>query len=381
MKKLLNIFALCAAAVGLASCSESSESQANGILTLSADKTEILGNGADRVQFTVMNGSEDITNDAYTRLFLVERNGEAVAAGEQRQQSMLFGTREAGTYVFEARYTASNPALVSNRVTITATEADRPEEVFYRRILAQYFTSTGCHNCPQMMSAVHQLESARPDLAERLLIASFHTNMSPFTDPMLINETLSYMLDIFGASGLPNFYLDVDPEMSCYNTLAYQTTVDNIERTLTEYPAACGVKVESTFDEASRNGKVTISVRSSFTNEYRVLAFLVEDGIEGTPGTAYEQQGATGTYMHENVVRQCLSSSLVGDQLGTIESDTEASRSYDFSVSESWNVDNMRIVVCALEPATGGSYRGNNAATTVGLNDTVDYAYNETAAE
>lgn len=376
MKRILNSFVLFALAAGFAACSGSSDSPApSGVVTISADKTEILGNGADRAQFTVMNGDVDITNDAYTRIMLVERNGETV---NERQQSPIFGTREAGTYVFEARYTGSNPALVSqNRVTITATEADRPEEVFYRRILGQYFTSTGCHNCPQMMNTIHQLESQRPELAERLVIASFHTNMSPFTDPMLISETLSYMNDVFMTQGLPNFYLDVDPAMSCYNTLAYQTTVDNLERTLTDYPAACGVKLTSTYDEASRHGKVDVTVKASFANEYRLLAFLVEDGIEGTPGTAYEQQGASGTYIHENVVRHCFASSLVGERLGMIEADGEASLSLEFDVNSAWKAENMRVVVCVLEPAEGGSFRGNNAATTEGLNDTVDYAYNE----
>ena len=90
----------------------------DGKLTLQADKTAIIANGADKVTFQVMLGGEDITSNASARLYLVERDGKAVS---EKQASMQFASTVVGTYVFEARYEGSTRLVSDNKVTVTVS--------------------------------------------------------------------------------------------------------------------------------------------------------------------------------------------------------------------------------------------------------------------
>lgn len=372
MKKLLNILALFALSVGFIGCSGSSdEPTGDGVLHLTSDKTSISANGSDRVTFVATYSGEDVTKSGAT-LYLVERNGEAVS---ERQSSWQFGSREEGTYVFEARYYINGQNLKSTeRVTVTVTTATPVEEVFYRKIFGQYFTSVGCHNCPQMNLVLKGLDQQYKD---RLVVAAFHTDFSGIQDPMTVPITMSYMIDLLGQQGLPAFYLDLNPTTSCYGTTTEKTTIANIENTLKKYPATCGVKIESTYDEASRRVTANVTVKASVTNEYRLLAFLVEDGIVyWQDGGGIVTGGSDDDYVHDNVVRMALSSQLIGDRLNTIEKDAEVSKKYSFTINEDWDASKLRMVVCVLDTTNGADFLGNNAAT-CGINESVDYAYNE----
>lgn len=368
MKKLFNIMMLFALGGVLAGCSGNSgggeELPDDGVLRLTADKTTISANAVDRVTFTVTYGNKDVSTSGAT-LYMVEKNGEAV---EERQSSWVFGSREEGTFVFEARYYLGGENHKSeSRVTITVTEAAQVEEVFYRKIFGQYLTSIGCHNCPQMNSVLKNLDQQYKD---RLCVATFHTDFSGLQDPMTVSVTLDYMTNVLLTQGLPGFFLDLNPNTQCYGLTTEKTTIANIENTLANYPSTCGVKIASSYDESMRQVSAKVTVKAAVTNEYRVLAFLVEDGI------VYPQEGASDDYVHDNVVRMALSSQLIGDRLNTIEKDAEASKTYTFTLSEDWNAENMRLVVCALDTTNGSDFLGNNAAM-CGINESIDYAYNE----
>lgn len=367
MKKILNIFAAFALFAGLAGCSGSDEPDPvvnDGKLTLNADKTSIAATGADKVTFQVMLGNTDVTKSA--SIYLVERDGTTV---REKQSSAVFGSRDAGSFVFEAQYTHDGVKMTSERVEITVTPSDL-KEVFYRKIFAQYFTSVGCHNCPNMYTALKNLDQAYKD---RLVIGAFHTNYQSITDPMFLEITAKYMIEIVFQSGLPGCFLDLRPDTNCYSVTPVQTTMEHIDRVLKDYPATCGVKIDSKYDESKGQVRVTFTVKASLTNEYRILPFLVEDKIiagQDTSGTW------DNNYEHNNAVRLSLSSQLVGDRLNTIEKDAEATKSYTFNIQEGWNPENLRIVVCVLDTTDGVNFCGNNSAT-CGINESIDYAYNE----
>lgn len=371
MKKLLNIFAVIALFAGFTGCSGSGSDAPEvegGNLTLEGDKSSILANGADKVVFTVKLGNTDVTDKA--KLYLVERDGDKVS---EKLSSALFGSRQEGTYIFEARYGNRDDEKTSNRVTVKVSGKE-VNEVFYRKIFAQYLTSVGCHNCPRMMQAVKSLDQKYKD---RLVIAAFHTDFSQVTDPMTTPLTMDYMIKILFHQGLPGFFLDVRSGTNCYGLTTEKTTIANIESTLTEYPAACGVKIDSKYDATKKTVNVKFTVKATVTNEYRILPFIVEDEIVGfqADGSLY---GAASDYeyVHNNVVRASLATQLIGDRLNTIEKDAEATKSYSFDIKEGWNPDKMRIVVCVLDTANGVDFIGNNAAT-CGINESIDYAYNE----
>lgn len=343
----------------------------DGILRLTADKTTISANAVDRVTFTVTYGNKDVSTSGAT-LYMVEKNGEAV---EERQSSWVFGSREEGTFVFEARYyTGGQNHKSESRITVTVTKAEGVNEVFYRKIFAQYLTSVGCYNCPKMMMYLKQIDQKFTD---RLVVAAFHTDFSGIQDPMTVAVTMEYMTNVLFTQGLPGFFLDLNPNSQCYGLTTESSTIANIENTLANYPSTCGVKIESSYDESTRQVSAKVSVKAAVTNEYRLLAFLVEDGIVAWQASGGQYQGGSDNdYVHDNVVRMALSSSLIGDRLNTIEKDAEESKTYTFTLSEDWNAKNMRLVVCALDTTNGTDFLGNNAAT-CGINESIDYVYNE----
>ncbi len=367
MKKVLNIFAALSLFVGLMGCSGSDDvpvGPQTGKLTLQADKTSVIANGTDRVTFQVMMGNQDVTQNENARIYLVERDGKAV---NEKQNSAMFGSSVPGSFVFEARYMDDNGTLTSeNKITVTVSP-NNEKEVFYRKVFAQYFTSIGCHNCPQMNTALKGLDQEYKD---RLVIGTFHTDYGGLKDPMTVSVTYKYMVDLIGYTGLPGCYLDLRPEMKCYSLTPAKTTVENIDYLCATYPAACGVKIDSKYDAAKGKINVKFTVKASVSNEYRILPFLVEDGIKAS------QAGADDSYVHDNVVRVAPAASLVGDRLGTIEKDAEATKSYTFDVQSGWNTDNMRVIVCVLNTSDGTNFFGNNAAV-CGINDSIDYLYNE----
>lgn len=362
MKKFFNTIAILSCFVLLAGCSGSNGEtpEEGGKLSLHADKTSIKANGADKVTFTVLQGKTDVTSRA--RIYMIQRNDATV---DEKQASAQFGSRTEGTFVFEARLDNNGTMERTESVTITAT--GKEEEIYHRNILGMYFTSIGCHNCPQMNSVIKNLDQKYLD---HLVVTTFHTDFSGVSDPMTTSLTQDYMINVLYLSGLPQFCLDVRPGTQCYGLTTLKTTIENIENTLIDYPAVCGVKIESKYDASTKKVNVNFTVKAAVANEYRILPFIVEDGF------VYSQAGADDNYVHDNVVRMSLASQLIGDRLGTIEKDAEATKHYSFNVKDGWNPDNLRVVVTILDTADGITFIGNNSAQ-CGINETIDYAYNQ----
>ena len=83
---------------------------------------------------------------------------------------------------------------------------------------------------------------------------------------------------------------------------------EELQKELSNYPASCGVAVESVYNASDRTVKITGKLTSNVTNTYRCLIYLVEDGIK------YFQTNGANDYTHNNVVRAVVSTSLNGDR-------------------------------------------------------------------
>lgn len=112
MRKLFNIFAIAALALGITACEKpaGNEPQEAKKPALEVDKTEIVANGADKVTFTAT--VDGVTND---EIIIICLKDNSVLDG------YTFTTTTPGTYEFKAVY--GNEA--SDVVTITATEAEK----------------------------------------------------------------------------------------------------------------------------------------------------------------------------------------------------------------------------------------------------------------
>ena len=112
MRKLLNIFAIAALALGITACEKPAgdEPQEAKKPVLEADKTEIVANGADKVTFTTT-----VDGEANAEIIIICLKDNSVLNGN------TFATTTPGTYQFKAVYGNES----SDVVEITATEAEK----------------------------------------------------------------------------------------------------------------------------------------------------------------------------------------------------------------------------------------------------------------
>ncbi len=343
----------------LSACSSSGDGNP---LSLRPSKTSVLPDGKDEVRFTVTYEGQDVTAAAA----IWQLAGGDLAA-DTKLEGAVFTTATAGTYRFEARYESETGALVSDPVTVTAKSEGGSEASgkFFRRVFAQKFTSTGCTGCPALSKELDKMEESAK-WEDRMVHAAFHMNYSG-TDPMTVGITASYM-SRYNQQALPALYYDVDVDTYC---LMQPGVTESLEKQLA-IPAGCGVAIESKYDAEANELEFTVKALADETNDFRVLPFLVEDGI-----VAYQVNGypTPEEQVHNHTVRMALSASLTGDRLASLEAGAEGSKTFKTALSPNWKAENMRVVVCVLHKTDKG-FVGTNAAECA-LNGSVDYKYNE----
>lgn len=304
-----------------------------GVLRIFADKTEISADGNDEVTFTVMFGSEDVSN-VKTLQLIREYDGEEkyMAYGSNK-----FSTVTAGTYKFTAKYYYAGNNYTDNYVTVEARQFfSGVTKEYEQRVLGVYFTSTGCTSCPSATKGIKALQEANPGM---ISVVAFHSHMSGIQDPMTIPETAEFNSALGGFDGLPRLFWN----MRTGTHLIGPTFTESYNEELAAYAPNCGVTV------STENGVVEVGITSNLPSVYRYIVFLVEDGIVA------DQSGESG-YIHNNVVRKVLTGAT-GDKINDnlpLTVGVEAKAKKSFTLSPDWNVENMRVVAAALTSEDGG---------------------------
>ena len=337
-----------------------------GVLRIFADKTEIAADGNEEVTFTVMFGSEDVSN-AKTLQLVRKFNGEQkyMAYGANK-----FSTSTAGTYEFSAKYYYAGNHVTDNSVKIEAKQFFSGEEKTYaRRYLGTLFTSTGCNSCPLAANGLKKLQEANPD---EIIIAAFHADMT-VPDPMTIPETYELQSALGGFSGLPAFFWNMRDES--YTGGAVFTESFNEEKA--RYSTFSGVALNTKYDASSSNLDVEVGITSNNPAVFRYVLILVEDNIPAVGD--YAQNGQKDTYVHYNVVRDVLTS-VSGDKLNdnlpfTVGVEVKANKSV--TVPAGWNVDNMRVIAAAMTSADGGYNWTVNSVNECKFGSNASYLYAE----
>ena len=327
-----------------------------GVLRIFADKTELTADGNDVVTFTVMFGKEDVSS-AQTLVLIREYEGET----KRMKAANKFSTVTAGTYKFTAEYYYGGKFYTDNVVTVEAAPFFSGEAKEYsQRVLAVYFTSTGCTSCPAATKGLKAVQEANPDM---ISVVAFHSHMGTVSDPMTIAETTSFNAVLGGFDGLPRLFWN----MRQGTHLIGPSFTESYAEEIASYTPQCGVSINATAPD-----QIKIGVTSNLPAIYRYLVFIVEDGIVA------EQTGVKD-YVHNNVVRAVLTSEK-GDKLNdnlplTVGVESTATKS--FTLSPDWNKDNLRVVVAASTSIDGGyTFVVNNVAECK-LGESVDYQYAE----
>ncbi len=230
---------------------------------------------------------------------------------------------------------------------------------YLQQMVAMQFTSVGCVNCPVLATSIKNIQKNMPGV---IIPVSFHLDYD-VADPMTlsINKKFYDKVDVVkdGSPGLPMFALNFR-QSSKHIVSEYAKIQSEIEYQAETYPAACGVAIETAYDAASRVLTVNAHFKSDLAAAYRYHIFLLEDGIQ------YGQAGdETGSYAHDNVLRAITGDDVRGSRLNSgnaLEVNKEYTVQKAMEVSQTWNVENLRVMVAMLKEDTAsewGSYNAN----------------------
>lgn len=380
MKKIFRYLAMVTIAAGsllLGSCHGQSDDDdtpttdpktevPDGVLRIFVDKNEIEANGSDLATFTVMFGKEDVSTNKTLQLIRTCEGVETYMPYGVNSFSTVVG----GEYSFRAEYYNAGKYYTDNNVIVVAkSNAVAGETKNYKQhTLGFQFTSVGCTSCPTLAANLKAICSNFPG---RVIPVAFHQDFD-MQDPMTHPMTASYY-KLIKRQGLPQFNANLIIDDSYITVLDYATIVEILDRVEANYPATCGVAIESSqiVDGASDGDvEVTVKVTSNTPSAYRYQIFLVEDGVN-------EYQAGEGSgYVHNNVVRVVSSNSVYGDRLNEgvpFQIGVEVSATKTLEIPAECKVENMRVVAVAFVSYDGGStYVVNNCAE-CRINESIDY--------
>lgn len=350
MKLFVKLLLLLASLSAVSACHgvvDDSHIVPEGVLRVFADKTKITADGQDVVTFRVMFGSQDVSKESTCRLireFEGDKKYMSYGANE-------FTTVSPGKYRFTASYYYAGNHESDNSVEIEAEQFYYGETKDYaKRHLALLFTSTECTSCPHAAKGLVELQNKYPG---EISCAAIHSYMVA-SDPMEIEESVLFRT-AFSVSGLPRLFWN----MKKGTNLIGPDFEDSFLLERSSESASCGVELETVLSSDKSSMNVSVGVTSNYPISYRYIVFIVEDGID-----KYQQTGEY--YVHNNVVRDVLSTSVDGDKMNDglpFTTGVQVKAEKTVKIDPEWNTDNIRVIACALSSSDGGnSYTVENVA-------------------
>ena len=335
-------------------------------LVLIASDMVIQANGEDAVQFTVLSDGEPVSE------------GVRFYDGSTNRQidlpDLRFTTTETGTYYFWAAYGTSQTDIV----TVTAIGFPVPElpedpepdnTSFARRVLLTQFTGTGCGYCPGMITMLRSLMEDE-EYASKVVLTACHSYNSD--DPAYLLDRLDQAM---GVSSYPMVVADMYVSYNNYNNMNGLMSV--IDMAHGRSAAKAGISAS-----AELNGSTLVvraAIKASQTSEFRIGAWLLEDGIEGRQSN-YNPGSWTGSYdIHDNCIRiadsRVSNSNFTGHSLGTVEAGETAEYAFVMTLEDGWVAENCHLALFITTPEDGEDYFSVNNAVSCSINGEVSFDY------
>lgn len=335
-------------------------------LVLLASDMVIQANGEDAVQFTVLSDGEPVSE------------GVRFYDGSTNKQidlpDLRFTTTDTGTYYFWAAYGTSQTDIV----TVTAIGFPVPElpddpepenTSFARRVLLTQFTGTGCGYCPGMITLLRSLMED-DEYASKVVLTACHSYNSD--DPAYLLDRLDQAM---GVSSYPMVVADMYVSYNNYNNMNGLMSV--IDMAHGRSAAKAGISAS-----AELNGNTLVvraSIKASQTSEFRIGAWLLEDGIEGRQSN-YNPGTWTGNYdVHDNCIRiadsRVSNSNFTGHSLGTIEAGETAEYAFVMTLEDGWVAENCHLALFITTPEDGEDYFSVNNAVSCSIDGEVSFDY------
>lgn len=359
--KLTKFFALALAALAFVGCGEPTpdgpDVKPTGDAVLVANNNSVEVNTPIEFTVTAADGT-DLT-------------AEAVIYDKSHDYAVVenpFTPTMDGDYEFYAVVGSiiTNTIKVSVVPTIPALPEDaQPANTsFNHRILLVDHTGNTCGYCPQMMKALKTV-SETGDYHSKYYEAMAHTYSNG--DPAF-SGAASVVSNHHGVSSYPtltyNFY---HTTQSSYNDAHIMGQIDALWKA---EGADAGIAAAATL--ASKSVIVNTQVKAAVANDYRVTAWLLEDGIYAKQTNATEEWMNT----HDNAIRQRVSSDdISGVDLGTLAVGETASTALTLNiVGNTWNRDNLKVMVIVSAKNAKGQFEVANVAICP-TDDVVTYDY------
>ena len=209
-----------------------------------------------------------------------------------------------------------------------------------KTVLLENFTTAVCPNCPPAHNAIASWLSGE----ENVIWLAHHAGY--YTDDYTVPENTS-LLTFFNAGGstfapaimLDRKFLSPDGDPGPVFFPASSYTPGLIEDRLNT-PAFISLEITGNFNPTSRELNVDVNgtFHGDFSNDLKLGLYIMEDGLEGT------QSGASGTYIHDHVMRDAISGTF-GDNVFTSTLTNDVfSENYTYSVDTSWNDSECTLI-------------------------------------
>lgn len=313
-----------------------------GTLTLDVDKLIIQANGEDAATLTVKFNDEAITDG----IVIFDGNNQPVDLGS----AFKFTASNAGDYTFWANYKTFN----SNSVMITAVDTPVPETPadpqpdnldFVKRVLLTKITGAGCVACPNVTSAIHAFyhgtkDEAPHELAQWTVKAEAHTYEGGY-DPAQLTT------GFYNTTSWPKVFVDWYYEfMPQSNIVTLHAIEEYVEDRYSVEPLA-GIAVNSIHEGNAITLKVVVKAAES--GQYRVGAWLLEDGIQGSQQGAPTGEGNEWYHIFNDCIRIADSKAGAGAyngvKVGYIEKGKTAEKMFTWTLKDSWVKENLKLCI------------------------------------
>ena len=297
-------------------------------LKLTASRNLVQVN-VDEVILTVYLGDEVITDD----VTFYDGNFKVLNIPNFR-----YIAPKAGDQVIWASYgTYNSDEILIKAIDIPIPETPedpQPESTdFKARVLMTEFTTTGCAYCPNMKILLHNALSDE-SVADKVVLTACHSGLiNGKADPAFVKTTFD---DFCNVSGFPNVNFDMYYSFGNYTVGASEMRQLINDMYSVKADVAAGIAVNSALYDESLVAKVT--VKAAVDAEYRIGAFLLEDGIYGVQsgGTAEDWMNT-----HDGVIRyidsQYGKDQYFGHSVGVVEKGCTADYVFDWDLDVIWS--------------------------------------------
>ena len=220
---------------------------------------------------------------------------------------------------------------------------------FNHRILLLQHTGTYCSNCPNLMTALKEL-SQLDEYADKYQHVAAHS-YNQEGDPAY-SQAAANLSQAFCDGYYPELTFNLTKE-NTGTSLALKTITDIIDNL---HKDVADVGIAAAAGLSGNTVGVNVQIKAAKTGQYRIAAWVLEDGIRG------KQEGASEDWMntHSNAVRvmagNTLNMRIYGEKMGELQPGQTAEKSFSIVLDEAWKSENCKVLVVVNVAGSDGRY-------------------------